>query len=111
MIKIRLEKWARAIVFQVLSMDEDLRNKKGNNGLIFDNGNLYLRSIEEPEIDCDGIFLWGDNYDGDFQICYMIFVNNKSRDEFYDRILKLFKDYNDRKNEINSHEENIFILN
>ena len=107
MIKIRLEKWERAVVMQVLEMDDELRNKE----VIFDNGDMVIASSACPSIASCGIFyVRGNKKNDDFHISIGSFDNNKERDKYYNEVVQLFKDYNNREKEEEKTEQNIFIL-
>lgn len=92
MIRIKLEKWENSVLLQVLEMNEELRGK----GCIYTNNQMELLSKAHPELSPVGLFIRGVDKDTDHQICIKHFSNNKSRDEYYERISTLISDYNNR---------------
>ena len=110
MIKIRLEKWEKAIVMQVLEMDESLRGMD----IIYDNGEFSIASEISPELDClqGYVYVRGNDETCDFEVKYTVFSNNEKRDECYNKIVKLFNDYNniDKINILKSHADPKSIL-
>lgn len=108
MLKIRLEKWERAVVMQVLeqsiAITEELREKE------FSNGEMVLSSEICPEFSCSSIFVRGSDSSSDFDVCVEDFDSNQNRDEYYYKIVNLFSDFNNRKKDCVDEDSNIFIL-
>lgn len=108
MIKIRLEKWEKTIVMQVLEMDEELRGV----GEIFDNGDMTLESNMSVSIsNCiDTVYIRGDLRSKDWTVSSRWFETYTDRDEYYNRVVRLFDDYNNRGKEPRKKQDNIFLL-
>jgi hypothetical protein len=106
MIKIKLEKWERAIIMQILEQDDGLRDKNE----IYSNGDMLLKSVGAPEITNTIIFIRGKSTSEDYRASRAVFDTNEARDKHYDRIVKLFEDYNNREKKEKLSENNIFIL-
>ena len=89
MIKIRLEKWEKAIVMQVLEMEEALREKKE----IHEFNGFLLCSYDYPSLTDEekGICLRGFESDYDFDVSSITFDTNNERDEYYQKIIEVCK--------------------
>jgi len=105
MIKIRLEKWGQSVVMQVLEQSCIDRGC----GRVFTNEDMILFSGDSPELVPNEIFIRGSDYSSDKFVVVRNFYNNDDRDVYYERIVKLFRDYNNRNKQI-EEENNIFIL-
>ena len=93
-IKFRLEKWERAVVFQVLEMDKEFRCASRIMKTDFKTDNFSVLSYENLAI-CNQrwheIYLWGYDKDRDFNIDSVYFDDNTIRDEYYDKVIKSLK--------------------
>ena len=105
-IKIRLEKWEKAVVMQVLEQ-EGIERRYCE---IFNNGEMYIKLANDPELLPFTVYIRGNNSCSDFKICFLDFETNEERDEYYNRVVRLFKDFNNRYKKEESEEQNIFIL-
>jgi hypothetical protein len=107
--EIRLERWERALVMQVLEQDEELREKldfKASNGWriwSFSQGPGF--SSAETHI-----FIRGEDESRDSDVVVKYFNSNAERDEYHKNIVQLFKEYNNRDKAEKSEENNIFVL-
>jgi hypothetical protein len=112
MIKIRLERWEKALVMQVLEQDEALR---GNLDFKASNG-WALRSVGSPDFNSNitktlQIFIRGEQEHRDMNIAVKYFDSNARRDKYHKNIVQLFTEYNNRDQaEPKESEENIFVL-
>lgn len=82
-LKYRLEKWERALVFQVLEMDERFRRKFPADELLTHD---EVRSFSCPEINYSFIFLWGTDKIGDMRVSHLRFDDNEKRDARFEEI-------------------------
>lgn len=86
-IKFRLEKFEKALVFQVLEMREDLR---GCDEYVCENG-ISVESSNVPDIttvDDDTIYLQGDDVEEDLRVSVAHFESDEERDRCQERILQ-----------------------
>lgn len=104
-IKIRFEKWDRAVVMQVLEQNINLNSF--NN---FSNGDMSIKSQNHPTLDDNIVFVRGASKSQDNVIDIKRFSTNEYRDIYYDRVVKLFNDFNDRYKPEPKEESNIFVL-
>ncbi|MGD9159641.1 MAG: hypothetical protein PVG39_14605 [Desulfobacteraceae bacterium] len=105
MIKFRLEKWEKAVVFQILEQESFER------GDIYKNENFSIKVSACPELlDCSLVFLRGWRRAEDFLVSSAVFDTNAARDEYYDKILKAFSDWKKsmKTKSIETKEQNIF---
>ncbi len=87
-IKFRLEKWEKALVFQVLEMDERFKNTtwEAKNG-------LDIVSMLCPDVTERGLWLRGGSKDSDIRVASQLFVSDAERDARYDTIIAALKDW------------------
>jgi len=93
-LKYRLEKWEKALVFQVLEMDERFRSDNSMcvcNCFVSKNG-VKVYSADFPVIDND-VFLMGYSWSEDNNVSSFDFDSNKERDEHFDRIQEAIEDW------------------
>ena len=88
-LKIRLEKWEKVLVFQVLEMDESLR---GSVDFEASNG-IKIASPNVPVVHTNSIALWGNWKTWDFIIQTVYFDSNEERDEHYDKIVAALREW------------------
>jgi hypothetical protein len=103
-IKFRLEKWERAVVFQIFEQD------KFEHGVVYNNGEFIIEVLLHPEQSCNYIYLRGENSSEDFRVSSVQFNTNSERDAYYDEILKVFSDWKKslETKSIETKEQNIF---
>lgn len=96
-LKIRLEKQGnRAILFEVLEMDERFRSKVEDKMKKFEAKNgLKVISSFCPDSNTKEIFLRGDDNECDDVVCISNCKTIKERDETYDKILEALRDWAD----------------
>jgi hypothetical protein len=109
MIKIRLEKWERSVVMQVLEMDESLRGKE----TIYTKGTttLDILSLNSPALEATCIYLCGDEKWRDYDVATESFKTNEERDEYFDKVvatLKAWKESLKEKGETENGDKFIF---
>ena len=104
-IRFRLEKWERALVFQVLHMDERFRAGKYPDEKSFTVPFLFsgipsitVVSMYGPRLLGDGdnithIHLRGSEDKSDLEPCCMFFSDNPARDRAYTLILNVLRDW------------------
>lgn len=93
-IKFKLVKFERALVFQVLEMDERFRNKHEDGSINFKSKkSLNIISLDGPAIFEDRIYLRGRFDMFDFDVGHMPFESNTKRDEYYNQVLEALKDW------------------
>lgn len=105
MIKFRLEKWEKAVVFQILEQD------KFKRGEVYSNEEFSIEVLLHPELpDCSSIFLRGSDSSKDLSVSSVLFNTTVGRDEYYDKIMKVFSDWKKslETKSIETKEQNIF---
>ena len=105
MIKFRLEKWEKAVVFQILEQEEF------ECGKVYSNEEFSIDVLAHPELpDCSFVYLRGSDSSKDFRVSSAVFDTNVERDEYYDKILKAFSDWKKsmETKSIETKEQNIF---
>lgn len=92
-IKFKLLKFEKALVFQVLEMDERFRNQ--NSLKEFKSKNIDIFSAAGPNINStkNAIFLRGSNKDNDLKITTELFKSNSDRDKHFDKIIAALQDW------------------
>jgi len=109
MLKIRLEKWEKAVVMQVLEQSKDITEELSVKG--FRQGDFSLETKCNVELDSFTVYVRGRNSLADFDIGYLSFDNNMERDEYYNNVVALFNAFNNRKKkDKNAPEPNTFIM-
>lgn len=93
-LKYNLSKFEKALVFQVLEMDERFRSKLDDEGISFRTKNgMWVRSVCNPVIDKGEIFLQGQTTELDGQVTIKHFDTNKQRDKFFDQMQGALADW------------------
>lgn len=90
-LKIRVEKWEKAISAQILEMDERFRGlpkKKFISKKIF-----HVNSSTYPQFYEENIYLRGDEKDRDFNIFSKGFSTNEERDAYHQRLYDALCDW------------------
>ena len=83
-MKYTLERWERALVFQILEMSDVFR---GFNGGIKCDNNFEIFSAAHPDIAYDKkVYLLGKQKDKDLTISIKYFGNNQDRDRYFEEI-------------------------
>jgi hypothetical protein len=103
MIKLRIEKWEKAVVMQVLEMDERLRGHK----YIYGGKLMGIKSANFPFLNDNCIYLRGNARDKDYDVCVQEYDSNIECDKYYDKVIQTLNEW---KNSIQKTEEdsNIF---
>jgi len=105
MIKFRLEKWEKAVVFQILEQD------KFERGDVYSNGEFRIVISSHPAFGLGHIiYLRGRHSSKDLNVSSAVFETNAERDAYYDKILKTFSDWKKSlgSKSIETKEQNIF---
>lgn len=101
-IRFILLKFEKNIVFQVLDMNErfrtDLRSEMAKVFICM-NG-LNIISEYSPSLNMKSIYLRGENIEEDFRTTVLSFLNNKSRDEYFNKILEALREWSENCTEI-----------
>lgn len=107
-LKIRLEKWQRSIVMQVLEQKKKLRGKN----IIFKNKIMIIRSVNMPSLNDfeNTLFIRGFDDAYDLEVITKRFKNNNLCDDFYNKIIQLLKDYAESINKTFNKDKNIIII-
>lgn len=93
-LKYRLEKFEKALVFQVLEMDDRFRCEKGGFQRVHTAKGFHVFSDYTPQLSqCDGVYLRGKDEARDLEIQCLNFVTNKDRDEQFDKIQAAIEDW------------------
>jgi len=93
-LKYTLSKLEKALVFQVLEMDERFRSRADVGGILCRAKNeMWVRSMDTPEIRGVEIFLRGESKEGDDSIEILEFDTNKQRDKIFNRIQEALADW------------------
>jgi hypothetical protein len=102
-ITFRLEKWERALIFQVLYMDERFRNARNGFSKTFTSRiGFQIRSVIGPEFtreDTPGgavsgwIDLWGYQSEDDLRVRTIHFASNAERDAYYASAFLALRDW------------------
>jgi hypothetical protein len=120
-IKYRLEKWEKAIVFQILEMDERFRTTEDGPGdgikYVCKTNDMLVRSSSYPRLEADIIWLRGEDKEDDLDIICRLFDTNKERDIYYSKVQAALNDWannwegwSKEEPEAPPHEPNIFVL-
>lgn len=104
-IKIRLVKFGKAITMQILEQEGI---DKGC-GEIFHNDDMKLISENGIELRKNKVYIRGINAYYDDHVSIFYHKDKKERDEHYNRIVQLFKDFNNRHKEEESNND-VFVL-
>lgn len=88
-ITFRLEKWEKAVVFQVLDMDERFRTS--GNSKIYSFHPLGVGSGSYPSLNSSSVFLRGYCVEDDFKVAGAQFESNAMRDAYYCDVLSSLK--------------------
>lgn len=93
-IKFKLVKFERALVFQVLEMDERFRVKRGGQCFNIESS-FTVCSVDTPGLYSDSIDLRGSDTKEDFHVSVEHFGSNEARDKRYNRALEALKNWAD----------------
>lgn len=92
LLKVRFVKLEKALVMQVLEQAKDqtyaFREMKFKSSL-----GISINSYNHPELYEEKVYLRGIAKERDFSISYMIFDNNKKRDEHLSKLLAALEEW------------------
>lgn len=88
-LKIKITVKDKALEMQVLEQDERLRGV----GDIYDNCDLYLVSVEHPQMTRNELLIRGDRIGNDDEVARRCFDSNTARDAYLTRVKKLMHDF------------------
>lgn len=97
---MRIEKWEKCLVMQILEMDERFRNDDFTSAMSYISANgVHIESSSSPNIHWDdirdfySIHLRGYDSPDDYKIVVKYFDNNNDRDKAYDLFVEALKDW------------------
>lgn len=93
--KIRLEKWEKAVVMQVLEMDEELKSREIHLAV---EGMLVIGSALAPSLEREWVYLRGEEGGSDYDVVSISFDTNEKRDEYFDKVVATFKAWQEVEN-------------
>lgn len=109
-LKFRLEVWERAVVFQVLHMDERFRSKDVRIKEYACNNGFTVVSSVYPHISKDAIDLRGEGLDYDFDASAITFDTNEQAENYKQKVLSALTEWSENwegfQNKATIKEEN-----